>query len=79
MCNGAVRNRRMHPTTCILRTGSRQESKSKCEASASANFTESAPPYKNYPMLTKKRPVSDGGIGQMLLDTCTCASAGASG
>lgn len=40
-------------TNSTLRAGSKQESKTKGEASVSADFTEQFPLYRNYPMLTK--------------------------
>lgn len=51
MCKGAGWNGRMDNT--ILRAGTKQESKSKWEVSASADFSLSLSLYKNYLILTK--------------------------
>ena len=49
-------------TNSILRAESKQQSKSKREVSASADFTKSAPLYKNYPMLTKTHQFQTMGL-----------------
>lgn len=59
----------------ILRTGNKQESKSKCDVSAQLDFTEPVRPYKNYP---KPKPLIVSAYG-MLLDIHTHGFVGVAG